>query len=142
MPASRKIEAPDIYTITCMKIAYGGIYRDYHLPQDIWNKHILPLLFRQQTLANFNERCKVARELKEAERVLRNFRLGYADHYAEERRQHKFLYDVYTNFIRGLHSKHNKLEEKVKRRIAQMDELLERFKALPSGGKLVLSRLD
>ena len=124
------IEAPDIYTIECMKIAYGGICRDYYLPQDIWSKHILPLLFRQQTLDNFNERCKVARELKEAERVLRNFRLGYADHYAEERRQHKFLYDVYTNFIRGLHSKHDKLEEKVKRRLAQMDELLEKFKAV------------
>ena len=141
-PASRKLEAPDIYTLECMKIAYGGICRDYHLPQDIWNKHILPLLFRQQTLDNFNERCKVARELKKIEDALRNFRLGYADHYAEERRQHKFLYDVYTNFIRSLHSKHDKLEEKIKRRLAQMDELHEKFKALPSGGKLVLSRLD
>ena len=125
-----------------MKIAYGGICRDYHLPQDIWNKHILPLLFRQQTLDNFNERCKVARELKKIEDALRNFRLGYADHYAEERRQHKFLYDVYTNFIRGLHSKHDKLHKKVKARFAQMDDLLEKFKGLPSGVKLVLSSLD
>ena len=86
--------------------------------------------------------CKVARQLKEAERVLRNFRLGYAAHYAEERRQHKFLYDVYTNFIRGLHSKHDKLHKKVKARFAQMDDLLEKFKGLPSGVKLVLSSLD
>ena len=88
------------------------------------------------------ERCKVARELKKIENALRNFRLGYADHYAEERRQHKFLYDVYTNFIRDLHSKHDKLEEKVKRRLAQMDDLLEKFKSLPYGSKLVLSSLD
>ena len=74
--------------------------------------------------------------------MLRNFRLGYADHYAEERRQHKLLFDVYKHFMSKLHSKHDKLEEKVKRRLAQMDELLERFKALPSGGKLVLSSLD
>ena len=80
--------------------------------------------------------------IKEAERVLRNFRLGYAAHYAEERRQHKFLYDVYTNFIRGLHSKHDKLHKKVKARFAQMDDLLEKFKGLPSGVKLVLSSLD
>ena len=140
-PSSRKLEAPDIYTLECMKLAFVGIHRNYHLPQDIW-PNILPFLFRKQTLDNFKERCKVARQLKEAERVLRNFRLGYAAHYAEERRQHKFLYDVYTNFIRGLHSKHDKLHKKVKARFAQMDDLLEKFKGLPSGVKLVLSSLD
>ena len=140
-PSSRKLDAPDIYTFECMKLAFVGIHRNYHLPQDIW-PNILPFLFRKQTLDNFKERCKVARQLKEAERVLRNFRLGYAAHYAEERRQHKFLYDVYTNFIRGLHSKHDKLHKKVKARFAQMDDLLEKFKGLPSGVKLVLSSLD
>ena len=43
-------------------------------------------------------------------------RLGFADQYAEERRQHKLLYDVYRHFIRNLHSKHDKLEEKFKKR--------------------------
>ena len=116
-----------------MQLAYRGIRQNRHtrsLPQDIWNKHILPLLFRQQTIDNFNERCKVARNLKKIEDTLRNFRLGYADHYAEERRQHKLLFDVYKHFMSKLHSKHDKLEEKVKRRLAQMDELLEKFKAV------------
>ena len=57
----------------------------------------------------------MARQLKEAEDALRNFRLGFADQYAEERRQHKLLYDVYRHFIRNLHSKHDKLEEKFKK---------------------------
>ena len=76
------------------------------------------------------------------EALARAARSCHAAHYAEERRQHKFLYDVYTNFIRGLHSKHDKLHKKVKARFAQMDDLLEKFKGLPSGVKLVLSSLD
>ena len=55
-------------------------------------KNILPLLFRKQDVDNFNERCKVARELEEAEDLLRDFRLGYAGHYDEKHRLHKFLY--------------------------------------------------
>ena len=137
---SGKLEPPDLYTLVCMKLAYGGIRRNYHLPQDIWN-NVLPFLFKMQTLENFNERCKVARELEEAEDLLRNFRLGYAGHYDEKRRRHKFLYDFYKNFMRDLHSKHDKLEEKVKKRLARMDELLEKFKGLPSGGKVVLCSL-
>jgi hypothetical protein len=123
LPSTRRLEHPDIYTLQRMQLAYRGIRQNRHtrsLPQDIWNKHILPLLFRQQTIDNFNERCKVARNLKKAEDALRNFRLGYADYYAEERRQHKFLYDVYKHFMRKLHSKHDKLEEKVKRRLARV----------------------
>jgi len=138
---SRKLEPPDLYTLVCMKFAHMGICRNYHLPQDIWN-NVLPFLFKKQTLENFTERYKVARELEEAENLLRNFRLGYAGHYDWERCQRKLLYDVYKKFMRDLRSKHRKLEEKVHRLLAQMDELLEKFKGLPSGGKIELSHVD
>ena len=143
--ALRRLEAPDIYTLERMKIAYRGIRQNRHtrsLPQDIWNKHILPLLFRQQTIDNFNERCLVARNLKKVEDALRNFRLGFADHYAEERRQQKLYYDVYKHFMRNLQSKHVMLRLKVKKRLAQINDLLEKFKSLPNGSELVLSSLD
>ena len=84
----------------------------------------------------------MARELQCAENLLRNFRLGYAGHYDKERRQHKLLYDVYKSFMRDLHSKHEKIQKKVRARLLQMNELLEKFKALPSGGMLVLMDLN
>lgn len=135
---NQKLEAPDIYTLECMKLAQHArvIHR---LPPDVWKLVLLPFLFNQQTIDNFNERCRVADELQVAENLLRNFRLGYAGHYDKERRKDKLLYDVYKSFMRDLHSKHDKMQKKVQANLLQMNELLEKFKAYPSGGTLVLN---
>lgn len=136
----QKLEAPDTYTLECMKFAFARIHRKFHLPQDIW-QIVLYFLFKKQTVEHFNERCKVARQLKKVEDLLRNFRLGYAGHYDEKRRRHKLMYDVYKSFMRDLHSKHDKLQQNVEARLIQMNELLEKFKCLPAGGKLRLPRV-
>ena len=108
----------------------------------MWQDHIVPYLIDEETRNRFKRNCTIARELKKAERLLRDFNQGYVEHYSTSRRKHKILSDVYKNFMRDLHSKHEKLRAKVNARVAQIDTLLATFVRSPTRSKLLLHRLN
>ena len=137
----RRNDVPELFKHQSDPVSY--CYRmQANLPIEMWQDHIVPYLIDEENRNRFKRNCTIARELKKAERLLRDFNQGYVEHYSTSRRKHKILYDVYKNFMRDLHSKHEKLRAKVNARVAQIDTLLATFVRSPTRSKLLLHRLN
>ena len=135
----RRNDVPELFKHQSDPVSY--CYRmQANLPIEMWQDHIVPYLIDEQTRSRFKRNCTIARELKKAERLLRDFNQGYVEYYSTSRRKHKILYDVYKNFMRDLDSKHEKMQAKAKARVAQIDSLLATFVRNPRS-KLLLNRL-
>jgi hypothetical protein len=135
----RRNDVPELFKHQSDPVSY--CYRmQANLPIEMWQDHIVPYLIDKQTRSRFKRNCTIARELKKAERLLRDFNQGYVEYYSTSRRKHKILYDVYKNFMRDLDSKHEKMQAKTKARVAQIDSLLATIVRNPRS-KLLLNRL-
>ena len=86
----RDNDVPRLFKHRNGPVMYG--YRmQANLPKEMWQDHIVPYLIDEETRNRFKRNCTIARELKKAERLLRDFNQGYVEHYSTSRRKHKIL---------------------------------------------------